>query len=189
LLTTSRYLNSSCMPLKRTGTTHTQAVQLADGVTVARDGTVYFTDASVVQAGALRASDHTQYEMMDAVLETVLRGPSGRLLRYSPATGETTVDEGALVRQRGGLVRRRKLRGGHSLRVEQGASLLAAWAFGTRTSLALLHAPYPCNTLAHSPPLNVNACRRARMNSSRCYRAPQTASPSRLTEASGWRYT
>ena len=73
------------------GTTHTQAVLLADGVTVARDGTVYFTDASVVQAGALRASDHTQYEMMDAVLETVLRGPSGRLLRYSPATGETTV--------------------------------------------------------------------------------------------------
>jgi sugar lactone lactonase YvrE len=60
------------MPLKLVGQPISQAVLLADGVTVARDGTVYFTDASMV-------------------LETVLRGPSGRLLRYSPATGETTV--------------------------------------------------------------------------------------------------
>jgi sugar lactone lactonase YvrE len=82
------------MPLKRTGTTHTQAVQLADGVTVARDGTVYFTDASVVPTSQpLQGGEpgRIEFEMVDAVLESVLRGPSGRLLRYSPATGETTV--------------------------------------------------------------------------------------------------
>jgi hypothetical protein len=65
-------------------------VAFADGVTVSRDGTVYFTDASVLPPQRLPDKGN-RYEVVDAVMDSILQGPSGRLLRYSPATGETTV--------------------------------------------------------------------------------------------------
>ena len=66
----------------------TQVIALADGVTVATDGTVYFTDVSVLPPQGLPEKG---LDVGDAVLDSILPGPSGRLLRYSPATGETTV--------------------------------------------------------------------------------------------------
>jgi hypothetical protein len=66
----------------------TQVIALADGVTVATDGTVYFTDVSVLPPQGLPEKG---LDVGDAVLDSILQGPSGRLLRYSPATGETTV--------------------------------------------------------------------------------------------------
>lgn len=54
-------------------------LRFADGVDVARDGSVYFSDAS---------SKYGQGEYLFDLLEA---RPYGRLLRYSPATGRTTV--------------------------------------------------------------------------------------------------
>ncbi|XP_024518195.1 protein STRICTOSIDINE SYNTHASE-LIKE 5 isoform X1 [Selaginella moellendorffii] len=53
--------------------------RLADGLDVARDGTVYFTDAS------------TSYGLHDFDLDLLEGRPYGRLLEYSPRTNQTTV--------------------------------------------------------------------------------------------------
>ncbi|EFJ10306.1 hypothetical protein SELMODRAFT_128345 [Selaginella moellendorffii] len=53
--------------------------KLADGLDVARDGTVYFTDAS------------TSYGLHDFDLDLLEGRPYGRLLEYSPRTNQTTV--------------------------------------------------------------------------------------------------
>ncbi|MCK7544534.1 SMP-30/gluconolactonase/LRE family protein [Marinobacter bryozoorum] len=53
--------------------------RLADGVDVGPDGNIYFTDAS------------TRHRLADHQLDLLAMRPNGRLLRYSPRTGETTV--------------------------------------------------------------------------------------------------
>jgi sugar lactone lactonase YvrE len=65
-------------------------VVFADGVTVARDGTVYFTDAAALPPQRY-PSKGNRYEVVEAVTDAILMGPTGRLLRYSPAQDQTTV--------------------------------------------------------------------------------------------------
>ena len=61
-----------------------------DGVTVTRDGTVYFSDAASLPPQRY-PSKGDRFEVVEAVTDAVLMGPTGRLLRYSPLLGETTV--------------------------------------------------------------------------------------------------
>jgi sugar lactone lactonase YvrE len=55
------------------------AIRFADDLDVARDGTVYFSDAS------------TKYTLHEFVLDTLEHGPNGRLLAWDPRTGATRV--------------------------------------------------------------------------------------------------
>jgi sugar lactone lactonase YvrE len=57
-----------------------QAFAFTDDVDVARDGTVYFSDASSKFGPAMKARD-----------DVIEHGGHGRLLKYDPATGTTTV--------------------------------------------------------------------------------------------------
>lgn len=54
-------------------------IRFADDLDVARDGTVYFSDAS------------TKFTLHEFVLDTLEHRPNGRLLAYDPRTGETRV--------------------------------------------------------------------------------------------------
>jgi len=65
-------------------------VAFPDGVTVTRDGTVYFSDAASLPPQRY-PSKGDRFEVVEAVTDAVLMGPTGRLLRYSPLLGETTV--------------------------------------------------------------------------------------------------
>jgi sugar lactone lactonase YvrE len=56
-----------------------QPFRLADGVDVGPDGNIYFTDAS------------TRHRLEDHQLDLLAMRPNGRLLRYSPVTGQTRV--------------------------------------------------------------------------------------------------
>lgn len=53
--------------------------RLTDGVDVAPDGTIYFTDASA------------RHSLEDHQLDLLAMRPNGRLLRYNPASGQTRV--------------------------------------------------------------------------------------------------
>ncbi|TKY58350.1 STRICTOSIDINE SYNTHASE 7 [Spatholobus suberectus] len=53
--------------------------KLTDGVDIADDGTIYFTDASY------------KYPVEDAVLDILEGKPNGRLLSYNPATKKTSL--------------------------------------------------------------------------------------------------
>ncbi|MGM0569776.1 SMP-30/gluconolactonase/LRE family protein [Marinobacter sp.] len=53
--------------------------RLTDGVEVAPDGRIYFTDAS------------SRHRLADHQLDLLAMRPNGRLLRYHPGTGQTTV--------------------------------------------------------------------------------------------------
>ncbi|XP_058767425.1 protein STRICTOSIDINE SYNTHASE-LIKE 7-like [Vicia villosa] len=53
--------------------------KITDGVDVAHDGTIYFTDAS------------HKYSVKDSVLDILEGKPNGRFLSYNPSTKETTV--------------------------------------------------------------------------------------------------
>lgn len=66
-------------------TTSGSAIDYADDVDVAPDGSVYFTDAST-KFGA-RQSGGT---LPASFLDLMEHGPHGRVLHYNPATGETT---------------------------------------------------------------------------------------------------
>ena len=53
--------------------------KLTDGVAVARDGTIYFTDASY------------KYSVKEYLLEILEGKPHGRFMSYNPSTNETTL--------------------------------------------------------------------------------------------------
>jgi len=53
--------------------------KLTDGVDVAEDGTIYFTDAS------------HKYTLNDAVIDILEGKPNGRFFSYNPATKKTTL--------------------------------------------------------------------------------------------------
>lgn len=53
--------------------------KLTDGVAVARDGTIYFTDASY------------KYSVKEYLLDILEGKPHGRFMSYNPNTNETTL--------------------------------------------------------------------------------------------------
>jgi sugar lactone lactonase YvrE len=68
---------------------HTSAndpIRYADGVVVARDGTIYFTDASTRFAPSKWGGTYAA-----SVLDIMEQSASGRVLAHDPATGETRV--------------------------------------------------------------------------------------------------
>lgn len=64
-------------------------IQYADDLDVAPNGDIYFSDASAIQSALNRAG---HYDALRSSILTMLQGaPSGRLLRWRAATGETEV--------------------------------------------------------------------------------------------------
>jgi sugar lactone lactonase YvrE len=53
--------------------------KITDGVDIAHDGTIYFTDASY------------KYSVKDSMLDILEGNPNGRFLSYNPTTKKTTL--------------------------------------------------------------------------------------------------
>lgn len=68
-----------------------EPITYADDLAVAEDGTIYFSDASS-KFGAMKAGGSYQASLLD-IME---HGGHGRVLRYDPATSETTLVLGGL---------------------------------------------------------------------------------------------